>query len=1022
MIKNFKAHLNLNRYFLIFTLLIYANLLHATTIQVTNNAGDETDGSLNAAIVLAQNGDTIDCSPIAGQTISLSRALPAIGHGSESSTPTLTILGNNIVIDGGNSHPAFCLGQGSVTISDVTIQNGLSKGGNGGSGQTGGGGGTGGGGALYVHSGTTMTISSVDMNNNQAVGGNGGTANLVGGSGGGAGGFGGGNGGVGHVVSGSGGGGGGGGSNGGVTGGTCRGVGVPNTFTNYGGAGGGGGKPNIPNAGAGGSNAANPATSGGPGGQCSVSNAGGGGGGGGAGGAGRAGSNAIDATSPGTGFGGQGGNGFGIDNTYGAGGGGGGGSGGAGLGTSGGGGGFSGPGGAGGVFGGGGGASSSSPGGTHIGGNGGFGAGGGGGNVGGIDIYGLGGSGGSVTNAQAGGGGGSGFGGGVFVQKGGALIIQDGVSFSSNSTAAGTGGIATTGVNGGDGSSLGQDIFIQSGGSVTFQINNTLAMSTPIEGAGLLSEMTGSGLIKSGTGAISLIGENTYFGDTQIQSGIVNLNGSVIGNIIIEASGTLSGNATALGNIYNNGIISPGNSIGETFTTDLYLYPTSVYNVEVNSAGGSDAITASGLAQIDGNLNITPSDTNFTQPITYTIINTETEVTGQFSSITSSTPSLMSLVYNPSRTRAPLPSVSLTYAPLSAIGLTGNSLNTANAFVSLTGSDAATINSALLDLSFNEIQDAFSQMGPAQFSGITEVQLTDAILIRSIYSKHLQKSYFHKENGCGQPMNIWVDGFGQWQNQNNPFGFNDTTAGMTLGFDYTVRNWIVGGAFSTTFDTFDWVDFNGTANINSYYGGFYARWNRNDFCINFALIESYNRYKTTRTIQFGDIDRDAQSQHNGSELLAHIGFEYWASRSQFHWTPYANLDYVFMYEHAYTETGADSLNLYINQKNSALFQGEVGIALSTTCNTPKGTFIPMVTLAYINQTPCSNANYYATFANSSEIFVGTGGHYERNLFVPRFAFTYQDLCDKISISIYYDAQVGDNYWAQDVVLDLTFHF
>ncbi len=1010
------------QFIVILNLLFSTPFLHAVIIQVTSNDGGNGGvGTLNQALQQAQDGDIIDCSPIAGQTISLTSALPAMGNDITTTTPTVTILGNNIVIDGGGQHPGFSLGKGSATISDLTIQNGLSQGGNGGSGQTGGGGGTGGGGALYVHSDSTLTISAIDMNNNQAVGGAGGTANLVGGSGGGGGGFSGGRGGVGRTGSVSGGGGGGGGNNGGTAGGTSRGVGSPNTFSNFAGAGGGGGEPGNFSAGAGGTVAASdhsPATAGGAGGQCSMSNAGGGGGGGGSGGSGHAGSNATDATPSGTGIGGQGGNGFGVDNSYGAGGGGGGDSGGAGLGTSGGGGGFTGPGGTGGIFGGGGGAASSSSGGTHIGGNGGFGAGGGGGNVGGVDTYGLGGAGGSATNQQAGGGGGSGLGGGIFIQKGGALIIQDGISFSGNATTAGVGGLASIGADGGDGSSLGQDLFMQSGGAVTFQINNSLIMTTPIKGAGLLLEAPDSGLIKSGTGTLGLSGTNTYFGDTLIQSGTINLNGSVSGNLVIESIGTLSGNATTIGNIYNSGTISPGNSIGTVTTTNLYLNPTSVYNVEINSAGNSDLIAASGSAQLDGSVIVSADDTNFTAPLTYTIITTGTGATGAFTSLTSSTPSLKSLTYNSLNTQ-------LTYLPLDALDLTGNALNAANAFITvpaLPGSDAATVNNALLALNFDDMQDAFEQMSPALFSAPTEVQLTNAILIRSTYSKHLQKSYFHEEYGCGQYMNIWIDGFGQWQNQENSFGFDDTTSGGTLGFDYAIRDWIVGGAFSATHDDFSWKNFEGSANITSYYGGFYARWNHNDFYLNLALIEAYNTYKTARSIEFGTINRNALAQHNGNELLVHMGFEYWASRSQFHWTPYANLDYIFLHEESYAETGADSLDLLVNQKNSALFQGEAGIAFSASYNTSKGTFIPMLTLAYINQTPCSNATYYANFVNSSDVFAGTGGHYERNLFVPRLAFTYESLCDKVNISIYYDAQIGNNYWAQDIVLDLTVHF
>ena len=933
-------------FFFALEILFFSSPLFAPIIQVTSNDGGNGDGTLNVALQQAVDNDTIDCSPIAGQTIDLSSPLPAIGQSTTSSPSSITILGSGVTIDGGSTHPVFSLAQGSATITDFIIQNGLSQGGAGGAGQTGGGGGTGGGGALYIHSGTTMTVSTMSLNTNQAIGGAGGAGN-IGGSGGGGGGFGGGAGGSAtRTGTSAGSGGGGGGNNGGAHGGTI-GAGSPNTFSTFAGGGGGGEIPGS-RAGNGGSVAATattPAHTGGLGGLGSPNNGAGAGGGAGSGGSGLFGSDSIDEG--GTGQGGAGGIGVGTENTYGAGGGGGGGNGGgAGYGTSGGGGGLNGPGGIGGTFGGGGGASG------RTGGGGGFGAGGGAGSIGGVDIYGIGGAGGSATDAPAGGGGGSGLGGAIFIQKGGLLIMNDGVSLSGNSTTAGTGGTAA-GSNGEHGSSLGQDIFIQSGASLNFQINNTLALSNPIEGAGFLSEVSGPGVLMSGTGTVSLTGTNTYLGGTLIQSGTLNLNGSVSGDLNIELGGTLSGNATINGNIYNNGTISPGNSIGEIFTTDLYLYPTSFYNVEVNSAGDSDTIIASGLAQIGGGVIVTPDDFNFTTPLTYTIISTGTGVTGEFSSLTSSVPSLMSLIYDPL-------TVQLTYVPLDAIGLTCNARNAASCFITLPalpGSDVATVTNALLALSFDGIQSAFNQMSPALFSGPTEVQLLDAILIRSTYTKHMQKFCFNKDQHCEQPISLWIDGIAQWQHQGKQFGYKDTTLGATIGVDYSIRNLVLGLAFSATYDQFHWKHFAGKAKINSYYGGLYGRWNCDEFYLNAAFLGAFNKYKTTRQLNFGTINRCAYSHHKGNDWLIHLGLEYQVCPYHVQWTPYINLDYVIQHEHRYTEAGAGSLDLHVNPKKAMLFQGEVGVLFSTDYHACNGVFTSTLALGYINQTPCSSKNY-----------------------------------------------------------------
>ncbi|MEA5520920.1 DUF4347 domain-containing protein [Limnoraphis robusta Tam1] len=80
----------------------------------------------------------------------------------------LTIIGNGNTIDAGNNTQIFRIVNGTIVLSDVTLQNGRAIGGDG---ITGGGGGLGAGGALYLDGGN-VTVENVTFNNNQAIGGN----------------------------------------------------------------------------------------------------------------------------------------------------------------------------------------------------------------------------------------------------------------------------------------------------------------------------------------------------------------------------------------------------------------------------------------------------------------------------------------------------------------------------------------------------------------------------------------------------------------------------------------------------------------------------------------------------------------------------------------------------------------------------------------------------------------------------------------------------------------------------------
>ena len=595
----------------------------APTTRVVNSTSDNptTIGTLPYWLLNADVDDTIDCSTIAGQQIILNSSLPAI-------TKSYTINGAGIIINANNTYQAFQVASGTVVINNINVQNAISKGGNGGDGYSGAGGAVGGGGAFYVHGDTSVVLAASSLTNNIAQGGNGGSASNIGNSGaGGGGGFGGGNGGS-CLTTVSTGGGGGGHSNGGNGGSSSSKNGNDGVY--FGGGGGGAGINSVAPGGSGGN--ADPT------GTFIGGAESGGNGGGGAGDS----QNGYAATgSGGSGIPGNGGNGIGVDSLFGGGGGGGcasetGFAGGVGVGAAGGGGGSNYSGGTGGILGGGGGGGLGG-----AGGEGGFGAGGGGAVTGGIGGGGFGAGGGNGASDPSGsgaGGGGSALGGAIFVQKNGHLTIVDALEISGNTVIAGVGGSSTNATDPGyiapgNGAAMGSDIFLRQGSSLIFNLNNTLTISTPIEGDSLTTPLDNSGsLVKTGAGILKLNGANTYVGGTTIEQGSLQLNGSINGDLLIESRGTLLGNATVNGNINNNGIISPGNSIGTIFSTGLNLSSTSVYQVEIDPTS-SDLLSVSGSAILGGTLQVMQGAGNYSRSGRYLLIKTTGGLSGSFASV-----------------------------------------------------------------------------------------------------------------------------------------------------------------------------------------------------------------------------------------------------------------------------------------------------------------------------------------------------------------------------------------------------
>ena len=70
---------------------------------------------------------------------------------------------------------------------------------------------------------------------------------------------------------------------------------------------------------------------------------------------------------------------------------------------------------------------------------------------------------------------------------------------------------------------------------------------------------TGGSLTKIGTGTFTLTGANTYTGDTNINRGVLQLDGSIKSNTFVNQRGRLAGTGTSMA-ITNNGRFSPGSA------------------------------------------------------------------------------------------------------------------------------------------------------------------------------------------------------------------------------------------------------------------------------------------------------------------------------------------------------------------------------------------------------------------------------------------------------------------------------
>ncbi|EJG7002682.1 fibronectin-binding autotransporter adhesin ShdA [Salmonella enterica] len=257
----------------------------------------------------------------------------------------------------------------------------------------------------------------------------------------------------------------------------------------------------------------------------------------------------------------------------------------------------------------------------------------------------------------------------------GGTTIDDGVLIADNADLLGTGAVANSGVlKVGEGelenTLSGTGSLVKTGtGELTLSGDNDYSGGTTIDDGVLIADnadslgtgavanngelqvgegelentLSGSGsLVKTGTGELTLNGDNSYSGGTTITGGtLIAANVNALGGGDVDNAGTLKLDAEGefnLANVTTQSGATTDLSKGTTLNVDsLTQQADSTLNIDLSKTNGESAITADSVS-LAGALNITGignvTDSWTPEAYTYTLIDSDSAITTDFNDLT----------------------------------------------------------------------------------------------------------------------------------------------------------------------------------------------------------------------------------------------------------------------------------------------------------------------------------------------------------------------------------------------------
>lgn len=448
---------------------------------------------------------------------------------------------------------------------------------------------------------------------------------------------------------------------------------------------------------------------------------------------------------------------------------------------------------------------------------------------------------------------------------------------------------------------------------------------------------------------------------TIANTGALYANGTISGNVTVNSGGLLGGSGTVGGILANaGGTVAPGNSIGTLNVAGNAVFaPGSIYQVELNAAGQSDKIAATGQATLNGGtVQVLAQSGTYTPATQYTILSAQGGVSGQFASASSDMLFLSpTLSYDATNAYLRFQRNGTSFASQT---VTANERATAVAADTLGWSSPVYV--ALANLGAGTAPAAFDSLSGEAYGSANTVMLEQSIYLREAVGARLRQAFASGVPAAGGPATatlgggltptLWLQGFGAWGDNwgnSNAATVSSNIGGVFGGADVAVGDaWRVGlmGGYSQS--SFDVTARNSSGSIDNYDLGLYAGGQFGAIAVRAGASYTWHDGAMNRTVAFpGFVGANSSGYNAGTtQLFGEVAYD-WATGPAVV-SPYAGLAYVHLSTDGFTESGSASALTSAGTSEDTVFS-TLGVRARSALTLAPGLVVtPNVSLAWLH--------------------------------------------------------------------------